>query len=546
MPCPRSSAISPAAPASGRWSTPSSRRPTSPPPTSPPRSGPHSVPSTAASPTRWTATAWLPASTPPFARHSVPWSATSACATWRPAIGSTSCTSSCRWWAATNPPPSLTVAAIAEVVERTLPADDVLVGYHEQLRSPVLQQSVRGYLSGSIDIVLRTGGRYVVVDHKSNWLGVEGEELSAWHYRPEAMRDAMVRAHYPLQAMLYAAALHRYLRWRQPGYDPELHLGGVLYLFLRGMTGEGTPPRRRPALRRVRVAAAGRPRHRPLRRARPWQSHGEPSPMSAMAPAVDPFRPERAHAATGLLAPFTDATVLDAADVHVGRTLVRLGRARSEPHDTGSDLVALAIAFAVRAVRLGSVTVDLATIAGTATVDEGAEVDLSALPWPDAGRWVDAVAGSRSSRWATTPPTPTTRARPDRCACSDLGSPSIATGATNGPSSPICCGAPPHPIPSSTTRSWRTRCGRIFAGRGTGPDAQQLAAGDRRPTAVLRHRRRPRHRQDHHGGGRARPPPRPGAPRGPAGAGRVGSSHGQGRRPTHRSRTRRSGDARRR
>jgi exodeoxyribonuclease V beta subunit len=47
----------------------------------------------------------------------------------------------------------------------------------------------------------------------------------------------MVEAHYPLQALLYSVALHRYLRWRQPGYDPGTHLGGVLYLFLRGMTG---------------------------------------------------------------------------------------------------------------------------------------------------------------------------------------------------------------------------------------------------------------------------------------------------------------------
>ena len=48
-------------------------------------------------------------------------------------------------------------------------------------------------------------------------------------------------AHYPLQALLYSAALHRFLRWRLPGYDPGLHLGGVLYLFLRGMAGPGTP-----------------------------------------------------------------------------------------------------------------------------------------------------------------------------------------------------------------------------------------------------------------------------------------------------------------
>jgi exodeoxyribonuclease V beta subunit len=51
----------------------------------------------------------------------------------------------------------------------------------------------------------------------------------------------MERAHYPLQALLYLAALHRYLRGRLPDYDADRHLAGVLYLFLRGMTGSGTP-----------------------------------------------------------------------------------------------------------------------------------------------------------------------------------------------------------------------------------------------------------------------------------------------------------------
>ena len=56
------------------------------------------------------------------------------------------------------------------------------------------------------------------------------------NYRPSAIESAMAEAHYPLQALLDPAALHRYLRWRQPGYDPDHHLGGVLYLFLRGMS----------------------------------------------------------------------------------------------------------------------------------------------------------------------------------------------------------------------------------------------------------------------------------------------------------------------
>ncbi len=51
----------------------------------------------------------------------------------------------------------------------------------------------------------------------------------------------MHRRHYALQALLYVVALHRYLRWRLPGYRPERHLAGVLYLFVRGMSGPSTP-----------------------------------------------------------------------------------------------------------------------------------------------------------------------------------------------------------------------------------------------------------------------------------------------------------------
>ena len=64
----------------------------------------------------------------------------------------------------------------------------------------------------------------------------------------------MEHAHYGLQALLYTVALHRYLRWRLPGYDPDVNLAGVLYLFLRGMTGRGRAAGGRRAVRRVRVA----------------------------------------------------------------------------------------------------------------------------------------------------------------------------------------------------------------------------------------------------------------------------------------------------
>ncbi|MEA2826786.1 MAG: exodeoxyribonuclease beta subunit [Actinomycetota bacterium] len=140
------------------------------------------------------------------------------------------------------PTGSVAVAEIGRLLEEYLGAGDPMVGYAARLRDPSLLTDLRGYLSGSLDLVFRTPDqRYAVVDYKTNWLGVDGEPVSAWHYRPEALLDAMFRAHYPLQALLYTVALHRYLRWRLPGYDPDRNLAGVLYLFVRGMTGADTP-----------------------------------------------------------------------------------------------------------------------------------------------------------------------------------------------------------------------------------------------------------------------------------------------------------------
>ena len=144
----------------------------------------------------------------------------------------------------------VTMAGIADVFAG-LPADDPLAGYHERLRDPLLTAEVRGFLSGSIDLVARLGGgrgagadgdaRHVVVDYKTNHLVPHGEVGSTAHYRPEALAAAMQDAHYPLQAALYAVALHRFLRWRLAAYAPARHLGGVAYLFLRGMVGPDTP-----------------------------------------------------------------------------------------------------------------------------------------------------------------------------------------------------------------------------------------------------------------------------------------------------------------
>jgi exodeoxyribonuclease V beta subunit len=133
-----------------------------------------------------------------------------------------------------------TLAAVADLLARWLPADDPLVGYPAELAQPQLAgQVLRGFLTGSIDSVLRipgaTGPRFVVVDYKTNRLGPA--ELTLDHYDEPAMVAEMLRTHYPLQAILYCVALHRFLASRLPDYTPERHLGGVGYLFVRGMGG---------------------------------------------------------------------------------------------------------------------------------------------------------------------------------------------------------------------------------------------------------------------------------------------------------------------
>ncbi|HET9094596.1 MAG TPA: UvrD-helicase domain-containing protein [Solirubrobacteraceae bacterium] len=139
-----------------------------------------------------------------------------------------------------------TLAGVAALLDAHLPADDPVTGYGRRLLDPTLASSLRGYLTGSIDLVLRVRepgdrDRYAIIDYKTNWLAPAGEPLLAAHYGPADLAAEMQRSHYVLQALLYSVALHRYLRWRLLGYEPAADLGGVRYLFLRGMLGPSAP-----------------------------------------------------------------------------------------------------------------------------------------------------------------------------------------------------------------------------------------------------------------------------------------------------------------
>lgn len=134
--------------------------------------------------------------------------------------------------------PNVSVSDVGELLRAFLPDDDPFAPCVDRLTSAALgNQSLRGYLSGSIDAVLRLPDqRYLVVDYKTNYLGDNAADYGAGR-----LAEAMLHSDYPLQALLYTVVLHRFLRWRVPHYDPSLHLGGVLYLFVRGMCGLDTP-----------------------------------------------------------------------------------------------------------------------------------------------------------------------------------------------------------------------------------------------------------------------------------------------------------------
>ena len=107
---------------------------------------------------------------------------------------------------------------------------DILARHGYECGIPDGPHEVNGFLHGFIDLVAQHGGRWYVLDYKSNWLG---GDIAAYD---DASIQASMRQHgYHLQYLLYLTALDRLLRVRLPDYDYDRHIGGACYLFLRGM-----------------------------------------------------------------------------------------------------------------------------------------------------------------------------------------------------------------------------------------------------------------------------------------------------------------------
>ena len=90
---------------------------------------------------------------------------------------------------------------------------------------------VKGYLKGFIDLIFVHENQYYVADYKSNALLA---------YQAKSLIPVMADSHYYLQYVLYSVALHRYLTKRLADYSRDSDVGGVYYLFIRGMSDDTT------------------------------------------------------------------------------------------------------------------------------------------------------------------------------------------------------------------------------------------------------------------------------------------------------------------
>ena len=78
------------------------------------------------------------------------------------------------------------------------------------------------------------GGRSPCTEGLGPWFGWFSNRLPGYDHA--TLAAAMEDSEYTLQALLYTLALHRWLRFRlDDAYDYEQHVGGIRYLFCRGL-----------------------------------------------------------------------------------------------------------------------------------------------------------------------------------------------------------------------------------------------------------------------------------------------------------------------
>ena len=343
------------------------------------------------------------------------------------ATGSASSTSRSRWPGATAPAqPTYAWPRWRRCCARTSPADDPLRAYADRLEQPPLGgQSLRGYLSGSIDVVLRVPRATAAVRGRRLQDQPARRPRAAGSPRPTTARDqlaaAMLHSDYPLQALLYSV------------------VAAPLPALAAARLRPGDPPRRRRststcaacAVPRPRWSTATRPGCSAGGRRRRWCSRCPTCSdgRCRMTATVDRGfdRRPRAGAPPGCCATFNQAGVLRrrrrARGAPAGRPARRDRRAGrcSPPRSPCARCAA------------GSVCVDLADGRATRSGEDGAE-----LPWPDA----------RRPGWRRWPRSPLVGGAAPCCGSSDdraLPRPLLARGGAGLRTT--CVGRPAAPAP---------------------------------------------------------------------------------------------------
>jgi exodeoxyribonuclease V beta subunit len=121
-----------------------------------------------------------------------------------------------------------TAEALAEIFARHGEED------YAKAASTLSFETVNGFINGFADLIFSQNGRYYVLDWKSNHLG---NGTSA--YSNERMHAEMLGSHYYLQMYIYTLALDRHLSRYMQGYSYQKHIGGGIYVFMRGVHAEG-------------------------------------------------------------------------------------------------------------------------------------------------------------------------------------------------------------------------------------------------------------------------------------------------------------------
>jgi exodeoxyribonuclease V beta subunit len=138
------------------------------------------------------------------------------------------------------------IASVLPEMEFWFPSERLSTGALDRLccrhlldgmaRPALPERQLHGMLKGFTDLVFEHQGRFWVLDYKSNALGA-GDGA----YHKQALAGAMAEHRYDIQGALYMLALHRLLQSRLgEQYAPSLHLGGAIFLFLRGIANPHT------------------------------------------------------------------------------------------------------------------------------------------------------------------------------------------------------------------------------------------------------------------------------------------------------------------